>query len=158
MALENLISVEFSAEELAELDSHLAAIDTLLKAKCISLTPDERMEYSKLGNRSENWAQKIVGYIQNQPEFNPQFIDVPEVLADFSARKSIQPREARINAIADLMSDTLLLLGADVYYACIAYYRNIGLLAKQNVNGAKAIYDDLAEQFPGKKRKTVSAG
>lgn len=148
MALENLISVTFTAEELQELDTHLAAIETLLKAKCISLTPDERKEYGRLGNKSENWLRKIVDYLQTQPSLTPGFVDTPEVLADFNARRSIQPREARINAIADLLSDTSLLLGTDLYHACIAYYRNISMAAQQNVNGAKAVYDDLAEQFP----------
>lgn len=45
------------------------------------------------------------------------------------------------------LDDTLLVLGSDIYDSCVAYYRNVKLLAQQNVPGAKAVYDDLSDQF-----------
>ncbi|MFV0378515.1 MAG: hypothetical protein ACK5JD_14570 [Mangrovibacterium sp.] len=47
-----------------------------------------------------------------------------------------------------MLNDTLLVLGTDVYYSGIAYYRNIWLLAQQNVKAAKTVYEDLSAQFP----------
>ena len=121
MALENLISVGFTEEELQALDTHLAAIETIVKGKCISLTPDERKEYARLGNKSENWSRKIMDYMQSQPELTPAFVDQNETQSDYQARRELQPREARAKAVADMLNDTLLLLGTDLYHSCIAY-------------------------------------
>lgn len=150
MAIDNLISVTFSAEELQQLDEHLAALESLLSAKCISLTPDQRRDLGRLGNKSENWMRKVMDYVQTQPALVPAFIDVPETQRDFESRRAIQPRVARLEAISDMLSDTNLLLGTDLYHSSMAYYRNIKLLAKQNVIGAKAVYEDLSAQFPGR--------
>ena len=40
MALENLISVSFSEEELTQLDQHLLGIRQLLQGKTVNLTPE----------------------------------------------------------------------------------------------------------------------
>ena len=154
MAIDNLISVTFSAEELQQLDEHLTALESLLAAKCISLTPEQRRDFGRIGNRSENWTRKVMDYIQNQPALVPAFLDVAETQRDFEARRAIQPRVARLEAISDMLGDTHLLLGTDLYQSSVAYYRNIKLLAGQNVNGAKAIYEDLSAQFPGRPTNT----
>jgi len=156
MALENLISVGFTEEELQQLDTHLAAIEVIVKGKCVSLTPDERKDYARLGNKSENWSRKIIGYMQTQPEMTPAFIDEDETLRDYQARRELQPREARAKAVADMLNDTLLLVGSDLYHSCIAYYQNVRLLAKQDVNGAKTVYEDLAQQFPARRKKKTT--
>ena len=150
MAIENLISVTFSADELQQLDEHLTALESILTAKCISLTPEQRRDFGRIGNKSENWLRKVMDYIQTQPALTPAFIDVAEINRDFEARRAIQPRVARLDAIADMLSDTNLLIGSDLYQNSVAYYRNIKLLAGQNVNGAKAIFEDLSAQFPGR--------
>ena len=152
MALDNLISVQFTDEEKVALDGHFDAIEAILKTKCISLTPEQRQAYGRLGNKSENWSRKVLNYMNTQPSLTPPFLDYDETVADFEARQVLQPRAARGEAIMDMLNDTLLLLGSDVYGSCIAYYRNIRLLARQNVNGAKAVYEDLSAQFPGKPR------
>jgi len=153
MAIGNSISVVFTEEQLEELDGHLAAIEQLLHSKCISLTPEERRKHGRLGNKNENWSRKVLGYMNSQPDLTPTFIDYHETVADFETRRSLQPREARCTAIMDMLDDTGLLLGSDIYQTCLAYYRNIRLLARQNVLGAKAVYDDLSAQFPGRPLK-----
>jgi hypothetical protein len=150
MALDNLVSVQLTDEEKVALDGHFDAIESILRSKCVSLTPEQRQAYGRLGNKSENWSRKVLDYMNTQPNLTPAFIDYDETVADFEARRALQPRAARGEAIMDMLNDTLLLLGSDVYHSCIAYYRNISLLARQNVNGAKAVYEDLAAQFPGK--------
>ncbi|WP_430971779.1 hypothetical protein [Sunxiuqinia rutila] len=153
MASENLVSVTFTDEERAQLGEHLAAIESILHSKCISLTPEERQEYARLGNKSENWSRKVIDYMNQQPNLTPAFIDLDETMNDYEARRALQPIAARGEAVMDMLNDTMMLLGSDLYHSCIAYYRNIRLLARQNVNGAKAIYEDLSAQFPGRPSK-----
>lgn len=150
MALGNSISVVFTAEELETVTRNLSVIEEILRNKCKSLTPEERQEFARLGNRTENWSKKTMDYIRNQPSFNPSFVDVAETERDFNARQMLRPVYNQISALSDLTEDTMMLLGSDIYQSCVAYYRNVKLMAEQNVNGAKTIYEDLAAQFPGR--------
>ena len=150
MSKSNLISVAFTADELTQLDASLAAIEKLIKAKCISLTPDERKEYSRIGNKTENWSIKTVNYMSLKPALVPIFVSVAETSRDSAARQALMPRFNRIEAIHAAMDDALMLLGADIYQSCIAFYRNTKLMAEQNVLDAKSVYDDLSAQFPGR--------
>ena len=50
MALENLISVSFTEEELIQLDSHLLGIRQILTGKTVNLTPDQRRQYGRIAN------------------------------------------------------------------------------------------------------------
>lgn len=151
MAYDNAISVEFTKEELDMVNGHLSAIEELLRSKCKSLTPEERQEFARLGNKTENWSKKTMSYIHEQPSLTPSFINLVETEKDFASRQSLMPVYNRVSGISDLLNDTLMLLGADVYNSCVAYYRNVRLLAEQNVNGAKTVYDDLSAQFPGRR-------
>ena len=150
MALENLISISFTAEELTAIDTALASIEKIIKTKCVSLTPEQRTEYSRLGNRTENWSRKTIDYMSLKPALVPAFVDLPETLRDSTARNNLSLRFKRVEAIYESMDDTLKVLGADVYNSCIAFYRNVKLMAQQNVQGAETVYSDLSAQFPGK--------
>ena len=150
MAIENQISVTFTAEELTTIDTALTSIEKILKNKCINLTPEQRMEFSRLGNRTENWSKKAIDYMSLKPLLVPAFVDVAETNRDNTARQVLMQRFRRIEAIHSCMDDTLMLLGSDIYQSCIAFYRNTKLLAQQHVLDAKPVYEDLSEQFPGK--------
>jgi hypothetical protein len=158
MALENLISISFTDEELQQIDSHLTALESLLKGKCINLTPDQRKEYGRLGNRTENWVKKVVDYTTEQPSLSPVYLDKAELDKDYIARQALMPRFNKLSALNDMVDDTLSLIGSDLYINSLAYYKNLKLLAEKNVSGAKTVYDDLSTQFPGrpvKKSETV---
>jgi|APHig6443717817_1056837.scaffolds.fasta_scaffold24769_2 hypothetical protein len=157
MALENLISISFTEEELQQIDSHLTALEGLLKGKCITLTPEQRKEYGRLGNRNANWVLKTVDYSTNQPTFNPVFLDKAEFDKDNAAHTALTPRFNQMEAVHNLIDDTLLILGFDLYQSALSYYKNIKMLAEKNVPGAKAIYDDLSAQFPGHSVKKASS-
>lgn len=157
MALENLISISFTNEELQQVDEHLAAIKSLLEGKCVTLTPEQRKEYGRLGNGNANWVLKTVNYSTGQPSFNPVFLDKAEFDKDNAAHTALAPRYNQVEAIHNMIDDTLLILGFDLYQSALSYYKNIKMLAEKNVPGAKAIYDDLSAQFPGHSvKKTTS--
>lgn len=150
MALDNLISIEFTAEELQKIDESLTTIETVIAGKVIALQNEERSRYGRVGENTQNWISKVQGHMDSKPNLVPPFIDVTEFKNDLAARMSIMPRLARINSVTTGLEDTAILLGTDLYNAAIAYYRNVKMMTKQNVPGAKPIYEDLSQQFPGK--------
>ena len=148
MPNENLISMSFTSEEIQEATGHINEILALFSGRLKSLTPEERREYGRIGNKTENWTRKVNEYMKNQPDFTPAFVDADETQKDFVAREALKPLLNLLTSLVNQVDDTVLILGSDLYQADLGYYQNVKLLAKQNVNGAKAIYDDLAEQFP----------
>ncbi|MFZ4411698.1 MAG: hypothetical protein ACOYOV_01345 [Bacteroidales bacterium] len=150
MALDDLISLELSIDEISQIDNSLTAIEAVIATKVIALQSEERSQYGRVGESTQVWISKIYDYMMSKPELLPAFINVTEFNKDLKARMSILPRIARLNSIVNGLEDTSILLGADLYNAAIAYYRNIKLLAKQNIPGAKLIYEDLSLKFPGR--------
>ena len=150
MALENLISISFTDEETQQAGTGIDALKSLFEGKCVTLTPEQRKTYGRLGDRNANWVKKVIDYTDNQPNFNPAFLNKGEMDKDYLALSALMPLFNRIDAVHDMMDDTLLVIGNDLYMAALVYYRNIKMLAHENVPGAKAIYDDLSSQFPGR--------
>jgi hypothetical protein len=157
MALENLISISFTEEELQQIDSHLTALEGLLKGKCVTLTTEQRKEYGRLGDKTENWVKKVVDYTTAQPELNPKSINKAELDKDYKARTDLMPRLNKLTVAWDLLDDTLLLLGFDLYQSARKYYSYIRYETDNNTDGAKSIYDDLSAQFPGRPAKKSEA-
>jgi hypothetical protein len=156
MALENLISISFTDEELQQADEHIAALKSLFEGKCVTLTPNQRKEYGRLGDGNANWVLKTVNYSTDQPSFNPIFLDKAEFDKDNAAHTALTPRFNQMEAVHNMIDDTLLVLGFDLYQSALSYYKNIKMLSEKNVPGAKAIYDDLSAQFPGHSVKKAS--
>ena len=148
--LDNLIDISFTPDEVKTITKALITIESVLKEKVINLTPEERQQYGSINNNTENWIDKIEGYMNQKPDLVPFYLDKVAFEKDRKARKKIKPMLTRIASINESLDDTSKLLSADIYNAAIAYYRNIKLISVQNVPGTTTIYQDLAEQFPGR--------
>ncbi len=153
MALDNLISFELTAAELTEIDAAIENISKIIAPKVVNLTPEERKQYGRIGNRTENWIDKVKGYMDGNESLVPAYINKPEHDKDYAARKALQPRLNKLNAIVEGLDDTQKLISSDLYQNSIAFYRNMKITALQNVPGSTSIYQDLQAQFPGPGKK-----
>ena len=152
MALDNLISVAFTPAELAALDTAFASIEATLAGKVINLTPEERRRYASISTEMRPWIRKCRDYMTQLPSIVPGYINLPELDADMQARRNIETRLNRAKSINESMDDTFLLLGSDVLTNCLAFYKAVKAAAQANVPGSTTIYQDLAQQFPGRPR------
>lgn len=150
MAIDNMISLSFTAEEQQKLDAALAAIEEVMANKFISLTPDDRKSFSRVSDKTEDWIGKVKGYMAQNPALILSHIDVPEFNADYEARQALQPRLRRLESIFSRFDDTCMLLGSDLYHNAITYYKGLKAAAATNAPGAKTIYADLSSRFPGR--------
>lgn len=155
MALDNLISVEFTDTEIEDIENALAIIENTIKGKTVNLTALQRLQNSRLGDKTENFVNKVSMYMVQKPEIIPVFVDSTELNKDISARNNMVSITKRLKSISEALDDTNMLIGNDIYNCVLSVYRNIKLLSKQNVPGINAIFDDLKKQFTkGKKTKT----
>jgi hypothetical protein len=151
MALDNNISIEFTAADIAAIDNALTAIEAALAGKVVNLTPLDRKTFGKINNKRENWVTKVRNYITQLPTIKPSYLDLPEHDKDIDARNVIMPRLNRIVAINRSMEDTAMLISSDLYHNSLGVYGNVKEMSKRNVPGITPIYHDLKDQFPGGK-------
>ncbi|WP_228432444.1 hypothetical protein [Chryseobacterium cucumeris] len=83
MALDNLISLSFTAEELTKLDQSLQTIETVLSGKTINLTPEERQQYGSIAEQNKLFVNKAKIYMEQYPQYVPNFLDKVEFDKDY---------------------------------------------------------------------------
>lgn len=147
MALENLISVEFSNAELTKLDDAISIIESVLIGKTINLTPEQRQQYGSIAEQNKLFVNKAKGYMEQYPQYVPPFLDKAEYDKDYSARQQMESRMQRLNSLTEQFSDTKILLDFDNYHNSLTFYRNVKYLSSENVPGTNVIYDDMKQFF-----------
>jgi hypothetical protein len=152
MALDNLISVVFTDEEMARVDSAMSEIENIIAGKAINLTPKQRQTYGRVAYEMEVWIDKVFNYMGQDPKLVPSYISLEEHTSDIVAHRALNPRIERLKSILQSMEDTNRLLGSDLYSNSLAYYRSLREAAKVNAVGASSKYSDLKQQFPGGKK------
>jgi hypothetical protein len=153
MALDNLISIEFTQTQIDQLNEHFMGIKTIIKDKMINITPDERGRYSRVSYEMIPWVLKNKGYMETNPAYIPPYVNMTEFEKDLNGRGQIDPLHKQAKEIYEMFDDSMLLLGHDLYYTCLAFYNSVKNASKSNAPGSTSIYEDLAQQFPGRPKK-----
>ncbi|RZS99456.1 hypothetical protein [Aquimarina brevivitae] len=147
MALENLISINFTEEELTQLDDHLLAIRQILTGKTINLTPEQRQQYGRIANQNKLIVDKAKNYMEQHPDWVPRFVDKAEFDRDYTARQQVESRVQLLENLSTQLIDTKTLLDHDNYNNALSFYRMIRYLAGENEPGAKSVYEDMRVLF-----------
>ncbi|QHI37375.1 hypothetical protein IMCC3317_27540 [Kordia antarctica] len=147
MALENLISIEFTTEELTALDTHLDGIQQVLAGKTVNFTPSQRQQYGSIGNQNKLIVDKAKNYMEQHPNWIPNFLDKTEFDKDYNARQQMEERTQRLQNLAQQLLDTKTLLDHDNYTNSLSFYRMMRYLAGENEAGSKTVYEDMKVLF-----------
>ena len=156
MAIDNLISLELTADELKKMDDALTAIEEVMNGKFISLTSAERQMHGRVSDKTEDWISKVQESMVQNPTLVLSHIDVNEYSKDYNTRKTLIPRINRIERIYHLFEDTNMLLGSDLYHNAITFYKGLKASALTDAPGAKTVYKNLAARFPGRPSAVTS--
>ncbi|GJQ05383.1 hypothetical protein [Capnocytophaga canimorsus] len=152
MAFENLIQVTFTDEALKQIDEVLQTIENLLKGKTVNLTPDQRRQYGSIAEQNKLFVNKSKDFMEQYPQYVPNFLDKEEFDRDFKTRQQIETRLQRFQSLVEQLSDTKVLLDHDNYFNALTFYRNIKFLSKENIPGIKSVHDGLSQFFKSGKR------
>ncbi|MEB2784470.1 hypothetical protein [Algoriphagus persicinus] len=155
--MENRISIEIPAADLAAAKAALEQVQTILAPYVIALTPDQRRTLPKMSDGTEPFVAKVVEYANDDPQFLPPFVDKGEFDKDWQAISGLLPLLRLGNQICDNLSDTTMLAGSEAYISALSYYNSVKQAAKVNVPDAKAIYEDLRKRFEGQGRRQQPA-
>ena len=153
----NSISAAIPAKALADALDHLKQARAALEPYLHALTPDERQNLAKMGDKSVGFMAKLLDYAANSPAFVPAFISFAELKQDVGVATALAPLEQVAAQLALDLGSTVMLAGAEGMAQASPVYKNIKFLAEQKQPGAQAAYDDLRQRFPGRPAKAAPA-
>lgn len=139
-------------EVLDQIKTKLEEAIALAKPYAITLTPDERKNMLKMGDKSSSFVEKALEYTKTNPEFIPPYVSISDFEADYSDSKNLIGSLSLVNQLSNVLDDTQLTAGSEAYHAALYYYGNVQQSASVNVPGAKAIYEELKKRFPNKRK------
>lgn len=129
----------------------------ILAPHLISLTPDERVQLPKMGDKSIPFVTKGLEYLKVSGTPVPPYVNPVELEVDINAFETLRQIRQVAQPIVDMLDDTMLLCGSEAYVSVLAFYNYLKGAAKMNVPGAKSILEDLSTRFPSRPAKKEAA-
>jgi len=157
MAQPNLVSLNITEAELAELKAALEVLTTKLLPHLKTLSPEERMELPKMGNKTISFVQKTLEHCKENPELVPNYVNVDELAKDLQGVEALRVLYQPLLRITEGISDTMILAGSEAYSTALIFYNSIKYAMKSKIQKAEGIYKDLSARFPGFKKKDDEA-
>ena len=151
--MESNYEFTISPEDLQKVNDAIKVINDTLTPKLIALTPDNRKDLNKMGDKTLSFVNKSVEYMQLHPDLVPRYVQVEPAKIDLQATQTLLPLHNQFTILQEMTADSSMLSGSEAYSCALTFYNSIKLQAKENVTGAKAIYEDLKVRFPGRKTK-----
>ena len=147
MASENNITIQISPEDLKKALEAVNTLDAIMKKYLIALSPDERRQKAKMGEKTVNFVEKVSEYALSNPELVPPYMKVEDLIIDFKAVSDLTSIFRPTEQLSNGLNDTMLLCGSEAYTNALIFYNYIKQAAKDNVPNAKTIYEDLKKRF-----------
>jgi hypothetical protein len=143
------------ASVLADAQSHIDAAIAGLRPYMIALTPAERHEILKMGDKTLSFVEKALDFAKKYPEFAPSYLNLIDFEIDLSDATGLRVLLNSTKQLEENIDDTTMIAGSEAVQAALTFYNAVKQAAAKDIPGAKAIYEDLKARFPGTKRKTA---
>lgn len=154
MAQENQISTAIPAEILADILAKLNALNaSLANYLLFNLTPSDRLELSKMGDKTIAFVQKSLEYAENNPALVPVYLDIAEAKKDFTLSQDLNTILKQVSTLQRAIEDTTMVAGSEAYNAALVFYNSVKGASRVNVPGSEAVYNDLQQRFAVKTKK-----
>jgi hypothetical protein len=156
MTQSNLVSLTMTQDEINALRELIDQLKARLLPYLTILSPEERQELPKMGNKTVSYVQKALEHCRQNPELVPQFLDVKELEVDVKAVEIIREMYQPLLQITEALSDTMILSGSEAFSSSLMFYNSIKSAMKSKIPKAETIYSDLSARFPGRVSKKES--
>ncbi|MCR4416116.1 MAG: hypothetical protein NUV92_00015 [Ignavibacteria bacterium] len=123
----------------------------------INLTPEERMELPKMGDKTIPFVEKALELSNLNPNLVPPYINLDELRKDLELSKSLREILNLVGQLYEKLSDTYTAVGSEAYVSALAFYNSAKSAAKSNVPGTDVIVNELGKRFTGQ-GKSKSSG
>lgn len=146
--MKNQISAVLSDEVYESINEHLEQIEKAMPF-LINIAKENRHGGFRLGDKNLGFLEKSKDYLEQNPEFLPSYISTNEFKKDAVLTRQLTSIQRILQILSDKIDDTANIAGMEALSASLAYYNGVKQGAKNNVEGAQTIYEDLKARFPG---------
>lgn len=154
MSQENLVSIVIPADKLTAIQTNINALSTSLENYLLfNLTPSDRLELSKMGDKTIAFVQKSLEYAESNPTLVPAYLDITEAKKDFALSQELNNILKQISTLQRAIEDTTMVAGSEAYNAALVFYNSVKGASRVNVPGSEAVYNDLQQRFAVKTKK-----
>src|SRR5690606_19264463 len=136
-AMQNLLSLTLSEQDLADLDG---ALETLRRvfAPLIALQPAQRRDLYKMGSKSETFCRQTLALLAANPQMVPPNLGLAEAQADLVALDALRPRLIQLRQLLERGDDTEMALGSDIIGVALEGYALLKVSGKgEALKGAR---------------------
>lgn len=152
MSIQNQISITIPQNIIDGVIQKLQSCKQDLAPYLQGLTPEDRHDLYKMGDKTVATVQKIKQYLASNPEFAPDYMDQAEFLKDEKVVTQLVPILNLVRQLTSDTDDTVMLAGSEAILGGLLYYGQVNEANKKGVPTAKPIYEDLSARF-SKRRK-----
>jgi hypothetical protein len=145
----NQFNQDIAAAKLQKVQAALDVIKTELGPLLISLTPEERKNMLRMGDKTVAFVQKTTDYASTNPSFVPPFVKLDELKQDAAGLAALAPILRQLEQLSLDTDSTLMVAGSEAYTNALTIYQNIKFQAQNHQQGAQAAYEELRVRFPG---------
>jgi hypothetical protein len=151
---DNLVSIELNKEALEKIQDAIKTINDNLP-DLISISKDEKSSMPKMGDKTVAFVNKALEYAKQNPQITPGFLDVTEFSKDVKAVSTLSKVLNPLQQLVEKLDDTATVAGSEAYVAALTFYSAVKNAVRSDVPGAKTIYDDLCNRFPGRGKTRI---
>ena len=142
---QNLLSLELSAEDLTAINAALTDIESRLAGRLVALDNDARRQITKMGNKSEAFVRQTLMALEQNPDIVPAALHLEEAQADLRAVDALRPVQARLQRLAERVSDSEMALGSDAMSTALEGYALLKVTGRNK--GLEALSAALSQRF-----------
>lgn len=152
----NKVPFNITEEDRAAIDMSIQTLQTKLLPHLATLSPIERKEMPKMGDKTVGFVLKTQEYCKQNPDLAPGFLDFNKLNTGINAFEQIRAIYQPLLQITDSLWDSLLLSGSEAYSASLMFYNSVKQATKSKIQKAETIYTDLVARFPGRPKKKMN--
>lgn len=152
--MQNLVSLNLTADDLAALDGALATVESLL-GRGVALSAQQRRDLYKMGDKSEAFCRQSLRLLANNPQVVPPGLGLEEAQADLAALDALRPRMEKLRQLAERGEDTELALGSDIMGVALEGYALLKVAGKGEA--LKTARRELSARFEKQGRRKEPA-
>ncbi|MDR1182043.1 MAG: hypothetical protein LBL13_08720 [Bacteroidales bacterium] len=151
--MENKHSKAIPVDVVSELKDLISRACELLLPYVTPLTPEERHALPKTGEKTFGFVEKSFELANQNSKLCPTYFDMAGFRIDIEDMIALLALSNLARQLFEYIDDTAMVAGSEAYQAALIFYNCAKVAARQNVPGAKAVYEVLQPRFPGPKPK-----
>ena len=151
--MKNEHSTAIPAEVLSAAQQKINEAIGLLVPYIITLTPEERRDRLKMGDKTLAFCEKALDYALSNPALVPSYLELNEFKTDMTDATGLRTLDMTLQQLESGVSDTVMVSGSEAYSQALIFYNSVKQAAKQNVPGAKVVFEELQKRYPRRPAK-----